>query len=147
MDPPPYNRSTHHETYLTDVFKLVQLGRHCTAPILTPVHVQNFSLCRPCCRQAGGWHSTEMPSCFSFDFWSEFAILLGGGWSLSWKDKVFCTFNVVCAQKDTRKHSSRMRTTRMTTVCASGTRCQYWWGWALKWTSLNRSPVMAIRCH
>ena len=29
----------------------------------------------------------------------------------------------------TRKHSSRMRTTRLPTICALvATRCQYWWG-------------------
>ena len=30
----------------------------------SPLHVQTCSLCGPYCRQAGGWHSTKMPSCF-----------------------------------------------------------------------------------
>ena len=33
------------------------------APPPTHRHVQTCSLCSPDCRQAGGWHSTEMPSC------------------------------------------------------------------------------------
>ena len=28
-----------------------------------PRHVQTCSVCTPDCRQAGGWHSTEIPSC------------------------------------------------------------------------------------
>ena len=49
----------------------------------------------------------------------------------------------------TRKNSSRMRAALLPTIHALvATRCQHWWvGWVLKWTSLNRSPVMATRCH
>ena len=32
-------------------------------PPPTHRHIQICSLCSPDCRQAGGWHSTEMPSC------------------------------------------------------------------------------------
>ena len=41
----------------------VQLGLRCTGT--TPRNVQTCSLCSPYCRQAGSWHSTEMPSCLS----------------------------------------------------------------------------------
>ena len=51
----------------------------------------------------------------------------------------------------TRKHSSRMRTALLQTICASvaKTRCCSWGvgGLCLKWTSLNRSPVLATRCQ
>ena len=51
----------------------------------------------------------------------------------------------------TRKHSSRMRTALLQTICAlvAKTRCCSWGvgGLCLKWTSLNRSPVLATRCQ
>ena len=43
-----------------DISKHVQLGPHCTG---TPRHIQTCSLWSIDCREAGGWHSTEMPSC------------------------------------------------------------------------------------
>ena len=43
-----------------DMSKHVQLGPHCTE---TPRHIQTCSLWSIDCRKAGGWHSTEMPSC------------------------------------------------------------------------------------
>ena len=50
-----------------------------------------------------------------------------------------------------RKYSSRMHTTHLPTIGAFvATRCQYWWRQGdvvLKWPHLNRSPVMATRCH
>ena len=42
-----------------------------------------------------------------------------------------------------------MRTARLLTVCAlvATTRCQHQGGEVLRWTSLNRTPVMTTRCH
>ena len=34
----------------------------------------------------------------------------------------------VCLQSVTRKHSSRMRTAWLPTICTLATRCEYWWG-------------------
>ena len=39
----------------------------CKGPSV-PVHVKTCSVCSPYCRQASGWHSTEMPSCL-VQFW------------------------------------------------------------------------------
>ena len=53
-----------------DLFKLVQFGpdhtRHTRSPTPPlPRHIQTCSLCSPYFhRQACGWHSTEMPSCY-----------------------------------------------------------------------------------
>ena len=49
----------------------------------------------------------------------------------------------------TRKHSSRMYTVRLSTICTSvATRCQYHGERGfLKWTSLNMSQGMVTRCH
>ena len=53
--------------------------------------------------------------------------------------------------KSTRKHSSRMHTACLETVRASvsvaTTNIAWGVGGILKWTSLNKSPVITIRCH
>ena len=61
-------------------------------------------------------------------------------------------FNIEFAShSQTRKHSIRMRTTRLETYAF-----QFWWplpdvargrGGFSKWTSLNRSPVITTKCH
>ena len=62
-----------------DIFKLVQLGPHCVGLWLTPDparHVQTCSLGNADYRKAGGWHSTEMPSCWSSVLLFQFISLL-----------------------------------------------------------------------
>ena len=63
----------------------------------------------------------------------------------SWLDKTVLLRKIVAS---TRKHSSRMGTAHLSTICVSTTRRQYQWGLGvLKSTILNKSPVMATRCH
>ena len=45
-----------------DMFIFIQIGPHCKWP------VQTCSLCSTCFWKAGGWHSTERPSCFLLFF-------------------------------------------------------------------------------